>query len=207
MSITFDCPWCGKRLSAKPSLAGREMKCPKCRGDVKVPLESKGAKQGHAQEHGHADHGMLLAPSKHGHEDLVDMTAMVDIVFFLLIFFMVTSITAQQSVIGLPSPESSSSAPSTQAAPDFANDPSFINVAIEADDTVWVEDEQVFGRQDLRVKLRSIRDGDFQPSGMMITGSPEASHGQLVMVLDAGADAGLGELRFTVSDATDMSGK
>ena len=204
-SINFACPYCGKGLAAKPTAAGREMKCPKCRSDIKVPAESQPGAHAGADDHGSSGHGMLLTESKHaGHEDLIDMTAMVDIVFFLLIFFMVTSITALESVIGLPSPQSSTAAPSAEAAPDYANDPSYITIAIEADDTIWVEDEQVFGRQDLRVKLRSLRDSDFQPTGLMIVGNPEASHGQLVMVLDAGADAGMEEMRFTVSESSEI---
>ena len=38
-------------------------------------------------------------------EDLVDMTAMVDIVFFVLIFFMVTSMEGVYSSINMPSPD------------------------------------------------------------------------------------------------------
>lgn len=204
-SISFACPYCGKRLAAKPSLAGREMKCPKCRADIVVPAEDQTSVHAVEDDYGSSGHGMQLAATKHPHqEDLIDMTAMVDIVFFLLIFFMVTSITALESVIGLPSPQSSTAAPSSQAAPDYANDPSYITIAIEADDTIWVEDEQVFGRQDLRVKLRNLRDGDFQPTGLMIVGNPEASHGQLVLVLDAGADAGMEEMRFSVSESSEI---
>ena len=35
------------------------------------------------------------------HEDLIDMTAMVDIVFFLLIFFLVTSMQSIEAVISI----------------------------------------------------------------------------------------------------------
>ena len=41
------------------------------------------------------------------HKDLIDMTAMVDIVFFLLIFFLVTSMQSIEAVINLPSPQAS----------------------------------------------------------------------------------------------------
>ena len=198
MSITFSCPRCGAQLAARDSRAGQQTTCAKCQAAVTVPPPDPG-REGDAAD----DHGFLLMPSERKkHEDLIDMTAMVDIVFFLLIFFMVTSMQALESVIGLPSPQSSSAAPSATAAPDYANDPSFITVTIEADDTIWVEDEQVFGRQDLRIKLRNLRDEGFQPTGMMVIGNPEASHGQLVIVLDAGVDAGLEELRFSVANAS-----
>ena len=47
-------------------------------------------------------------PSTGKHEDLIDMTAMVDIVFFLLIFFLVTSMQSLESVINLPAPQTPS---------------------------------------------------------------------------------------------------
>ena len=49
-----------------------------------------------------------MAVKKPIFEDLVDMTAMVDIVFFLLIFFMVTSMQGTFSSIRMPAPDSES---------------------------------------------------------------------------------------------------
>jgi len=202
MSFSFSCPYCGKQLVAKPSLAGQERTCPQCRATITVPAAAGSAAPRPTPNHGAADHAFLLIPSGiQQKENLIDMTAMVDIVFFLLIFFMVTSIQALESVIDLPSPQSASSAPSAQTAPDYANDPSYITITIEADDTVWVEDEQVFGGQDLRVKLRHLGDEGYHPNSMLVVGHPEASHGTLVMVLDAGADVSMEDVRFSVSEA------
>ena len=207
MNITFFCPSCEKQLSARPTAAGQERTCPQCRAKVTVPAESQTRRGKSGPKHDASDHSMLLVPPSAEHqENLIDMTAMVDIVFFLLIFFMVTSIQALQSVIGLPTPQSSSAAPSAQTVTDIANDPSYVTVRIEDDDTVWVEEEQAFGPQDLRVKLRQLGDDTFQPTGMMVVGNPEASHGTLVMVLDAGADAGMQDLRFSVSEDPDAVG-
>jgi hypothetical protein len=50
------------------------------------------------EEHGEG----LIGHKDHPHEDLIDMTPMVDIVFFLLIFFLTTSMTALQAVMNLP---------------------------------------------------------------------------------------------------------
>jgi biopolymer transport protein ExbD len=203
MKLRFSCPLCGKQLAANPSIAGKEVSCPKCRASVRVPTESTAA-AAKVDECAAADHGSsLVRPAGGGHEDLIDMTAMVDIVFFLLIFFMVTSIQALESVIGLPTPQTSNAAPSAQVVADVANDPSFITVTIEADDTIWVEEEQAFGGQDLRVKLRNLREQDFQPTGMIVLGHPDASHASLVTVLDAGTDAGLTDLRFSVTESLD----
>lgn len=204
MTISFACPVCGKKLSAPEASVGRERTCPKCRASIKVPTAEQAAKRRPVDDaHASSPHSLLGHSGGEHEEDLIDMTAMVDIVFFLLIFFMVTSLSAVESVIGLPQPQKKTSAPVAQAAPDLANDPSFVAVAIEADDTVWVEDEQVFGSQSLRVKLRDLRNRDFQPTGLMITCNPKASHGTAVMVLDSGADVGMEDMRLAVTDAVE----
>jgi len=204
MTISFACPLCGKKLSAPEALVGRERTCPKCRASIKVPTAEEAARRKQSSDaHASSPHSLFASSGSEHEEDLIDMTAMVDIVFFLLIFFMVTSLTSMESVIGLPPLQKKTSAPVATAAPDLANDPSFVAVAIESDDTVWVEDEQVFGSQGLRVKLRDLRERDFQPTGMVITCNPKASHGTVVMVLDAGADVGFGDMRLAVTDGTE----
>jgi biopolymer transport protein ExbD len=204
LSYSFACPRCGKKLVANASMVGQERVCPnpECRAKLRVPAEGAKTVEAGAKTEGASEHGLLLLPHrKKGHEDLIDMTAMVDIVFFLLIFFMVTSIQALESVIELPAPQAASSTPSIAAA-DPANDPSVVFVTIEADDTVWVDEERVYGDQDLRVKLRKLRDDGME--SIFIMGHPEASHGMLVMVLDAGTDAGMGDVRFSVSENLEL---
>jgi biopolymer transport protein ExbD len=147
-------------------------------------------------------HAMLLVKPVAAHQhDLIDMTAMVDIVFFLLIFFMVTTMQSLEAVIGLPTPQAQAS--SAVSVTDFANDPNYVTVTIDEDDAVWLDDEQVFGAQDLRTRLRAERKRDDLLTGMLVVGSPEASHGTFVMVLDAGADAGITELMFSVQEEID----
>jgi biopolymer transport protein ExbD len=216
MNIRFQCMHCGKTLSAPPTAAGRKLKCPGCRLEVTVPTAdssvaaSKAATATPANrvtpadgEELPSDHPLLLfGPRGAGHADLIDMTAMVDIVFFLLIFFMVTSMQALEAVIHLPTPQASENASSTvQAVPDYANDPSYVVVTIDADDAVFVEDgEEAMSEQDLRAKLRAaLREGD--RDGILIKGAGDATHGKFVMVLDAGADAGVKELLFSVDQS------
>jgi hypothetical protein len=48
-SIRFPCPQCGKKLAAKPRLAGRQLPCPSCKSAVTVPdepAEAAASKQG-----------------------------------------------------------------------------------------------------------------------------------------------------------------
>ncbi len=138
------------------------------------------------------------------HKDLIDMTAMVDIVFFLLIFFLVTSMQAIQAVIGLPTPQASANASSVQAIPDIANDPTYVVVTIDADDSVYVDDEEALSEQDLRAKLRAAHK-EHDKDGLMINGAADSTNGKFVMVLDAGADAGMKDIMFSVPQGDDAS--
>jgi len=144
-------------------------------------------------------------PKRTEHRDLIDMTAMVDIVFFLLIFFLVTSMQSLEAVINLPAMQAPASAPdSVQAVPDLSNDTNQVMVTIDADDAIWVEDEEVLSEQDLRSKLRNARQKVDRPS-MMVKCSPESTHGTFVSVLDAGADVGMTEIQFSVPRMDDAS--
>jgi biopolymer transport protein ExbD len=207
--LKFTCPGCGRNLSAPESAAGRMSACPKCGTKVTVPTLAPTAKPVHkpAAKELATEHGLLLVP--HGsthHAELIDMTAMVDIVFFLLIFFLVTSMQSLESVINLPSPQNSSGASATAQPTDYINDPTFIVVTIDEDDIVYVEEEEVYGDQNLRSKLRAARREDAELTGMLVVGDPEATHGTLVGVLDAGADAGIKELLFSVSEQPEETG-
>ncbi len=208
MKIKFACPYCGKKLSASESSAGREKTCPNCRGRVKVPsfeTAARAAKLGGAKRRTASDHPLLLMPQRTQHRDLIDMTAMVDIVFFLLIFFLVTSMQSIEAVINLPAPQPPASArDSVQAVPDVSNDPNYVVVTIDADDAVWVEDEEALSEQDLRSKLRAARQKD-ERSGMLIKAAGESTHGTFVSVLDAGADAGMTDIQFSVPHTEESS--
>ena len=143
---------------------------------------------------------LVLPPQSH-QEDLIDMTAMVDIVFFLLIFFMVTSLQAIEAVMNLPTPQSAEGGVSTsRSVADLENDPSYITVRIEDDDSIWVEDTQVFNDQELARRLRTARKESDGPRSLLVIGDADASHGSAVRVFDAGAGAGVNSISLIVQE-------
>ena len=146
-----------------------------------------------------------LVPPHRGHpDDLIDMTAMVDIVFFLLIFFLVTSLQALESVMDMPTPQSAEGGISTsKTMADLENDPNYITVRIEDDDSIWVEDTQVFNDQELGVRLRAARKESGGPRSLLVIGDADASHGAAVRVFDAGASAGVNGISLVVQDKAD----
>lgn len=134
-------------------------------------------------------------------EDLVDMTAMVDIVFFVLIFFMVTSMEGSYSSIKMPTPDPQKTASSgRRSVSEFDNDKEYVVVRIDRENTVWLNDSEVQGEQELLVRLRELRHSGSAPSHMLVLGNSEAKHGKVVMVLDAGSDAGMEEVQLAVDD-------
>jgi biopolymer transport protein ExbD len=143
----------------------------------------------------------LLLPAQKPPEDLIDMTAMVDIVFFLLIFFMVTSLQALEAVMNMPTPQSAEGgAVSSRSVSDLENDPNYITVRIEDDDSIWVEDTQVFNDQELALRLRSLRRESDGPRSLLVIGDADASHGSAVRVFDAGAGAGVNGISLIVQE-------
>jgi biopolymer transport protein ExbD len=151
---------------------------------------------------------MPSRPKPPDHEDLIDMTAMVDIVFFLLIFFMVASLAAQQASIKVPSPEPSdkpSTAPvANRSIADYESDEDYVIVRIDSDNLVWVEDLETRTPADLAVRLRDELSGrGSNPDGahkMLVVAHGSAHHGTGVMVLDTGHEVGMEEVRLKVVD-------
>jgi len=147
------------------------------------------------------DDGPLLPPFRGHPEDLIDMTAMVDIVFFLLIFFLVTSLQALESVMNLPTPQSGEPGVTTgKSVAELENDPNFITVRIEDDDSIWVENTQVFNDQELALRIRTARQESSGPRSLLVIGDADASHGTAVRVFDAGADAGVSGISLVVQE-------
>jgi biopolymer transport protein ExbD/DNA-directed RNA polymerase subunit RPC12/RpoP len=142
-----------------------------------------------------------LPPHRPHPEDLIDMTAMVDIVFFLLIFFLVTSLQSLESVMNMPTPQSAEGGASAgRTVADLENDPNYITVRIEDDDSIWVEDTQVFNDQDLGARLRTAQKAADRPRSLLVLGSADASHGAAVRVFDAGAGAGVNNISLLVQE-------
>ena len=143
---------------------------------------------------------LILPPQSH-QEDLIDMTAMVDIVFFLLIFFMVTSLQALEAVMNMPTPQSAEGGAATsRSVADLENDPNYITVRIEDDDSIWVEDTQVFNDHELALRLRSARKESEGSRSLLVIGDADASHGAAVRVFDAGAGAGVNGISLVVQE-------
>jgi biopolymer transport protein ExbD len=134
-------------------------------------------------------------------EELIDMTAMVDIVFFLLIFFLVTSMNSLDSSIPMPAPDpQKGQAREPKSIEAIEADDSYVVVRIDRNDKISVEGSDVRNERDLMFKLRDHRMGSAHPDKLLVIGHGDATHGSVVMVLDAGRDLGMDQVRLTVQD-------
>ena len=195
MAIKHACPRCGSVNVFPDSSAGRTTTCPECAGPLELPAQ---AGEAAAPEEEEREERPLLAAKGESLKvhDLVDMTAMVDIVFFLLIFFLVTSMQGVASTIGLPNPDPKQAGKS--AAPAAAS--AYVTVRVDHDSMIWLEGDEVTSEQELRTKLREAREGGSGSSKMAVVANGDAQYSTIVMVMDAGNDAGMEEIRLAVVD-------
>jgi biopolymer transport protein ExbD len=144
----------------------------------------------------------MSSPKRLAVEDLVDMTAMVDIVFFVLIFFMVTSMQGVYSSISMPTPDPQKVASQGRRSVSEFEKADFVIVRIDRDNTVWLNDREIPGEDgvELLVQLRALRQAGSASNKMLVMGNSEAKHGTVVMVLDAGSEAGMDEMQLAVDD-------
>ena len=235
--ISFKCDNCGRKLKIGDEHAGRKGQCPRCGNTIVVPLPAGSSSSLSASASRSFSKSLSKSVSRSGllsgeqpavkkkragprpplaasgsgrleFKEMIDMTAMVDIVFFLLIFFMVTSMNSQQASIEMPTPApptgATGKATARRTVEDFDNDGDFVVVRIDADDTVWVEDSVAMSQADVSAKLRQAMRGEGRRSDearkMLVVGHSEASHGAAVMVMDAGHAVGIDDVRLAVKD-------
>src|SRR5712691_5570710 len=198
MLIEFECVSCGKPLAVPETAAGRKARCPHCRTTFAVPNGELNEDEDDDEDH--EDEGIHKPPRKEYHV-LVDMTAMVDIVFFLLIFFLMTSLYTLKPAIPMPPTEQSGSSGAVSMSADADRDE--VVVRIDEKDVVYVDEVAMPTAHDLKDKLDDIvRSGG--PTTLKITGSPDATHGTLVMIMDAGAAAGMQKVQLSIKSTEDF---
>ena len=122
-------------------------------------------------------------------ESSVDITPMLDVVFIMLIFFIVTATFVKESGIDIDKPS---------AATAIVQEKASILVAIDANNEVWINRRQV----DLR-SVRSIieRLHAENPKGtVVIQADKESINDTLVQVMDASRRAGVYNIALATSD-------
>lgn len=115
-------------------------------------------------------------------EPQINLTSLIDVVFLLLIFFMVTTTFVSTARLEIRLPEAGGDTVAEKQVP--------LEVAVAANNRVYVRGKPVAGdAQALRGALQVLAAGDFdQP--LRIRADGRASHQAVVQVMDAAAALG-----------------
>lgn len=128
----------------------------------------------------------------------LDLTAMVDVSFLLVLFFMITATyTLQQSInVPAPDPEQKKAQQAIQSLDDLRED--YIVVTINADNTLDVDGEPV--RADFKSLVERIRriNRESSRNELVIYANPAAFHETVVLVYDAANEVGMQRVRLAV---------
>ena len=200
MPVRVQCPECGEQLLAGDDRIGKNSTCPKCRTKFPVRAENESAEveDETEEEEDEGGGGIVLPASDNGkYEDLVDMTAMVDIVFFLLIFFMITTVSGVLSCIGMPPPKQDGAPAAAKRAADFDQDSECVTVRIDEQNRIFIDDVEYPTEADLHNRLFIARNAQAQK--LMVKAHGNAHNGTYVMVQDLGYEIGFEEFLLSVA--------
>lgn len=122
---------------------------------------------------------------KTGSEDVeINLTSLIDVVFLLIIFFMVTTTFQAKSGINLKLPESESQLPSEEI--------SRVTLSIRADGTIFLKDK-IVEEKNLPVELKGVA-GENKKVLLIIRADKSVPHGKVVTVMDYARNEGLTNL-------------
>ncbi|WP_308367500.1 MULTISPECIES: biopolymer transporter ExbD [unclassified Microbulbifer] len=123
-------------------------------------------------------------------QDGVNLTPLIDVVFLLLIFFMVSTTFTKESHLKLDLPEA--------AGPQADNPPSAIEVVINADGSYAVDGRALINKKlaTLKSALSEVSAGEYNRP-LVITADAIAQHQAVVRAMDAAGQLGFVHLSIT----------
>ncbi|BCR04802.1 hypothetical protein DESUT3_18710 [Desulfuromonas versatilis] len=114
----------------------------------------------------------------------VDLTPMVDVVFLLLIFFMISTTFVETPGISIKLPESGSQV--------VEKEPEEIKIYLAKDGQVFLKDAPI-SAENLQLRLREYG-GRAKEMTFLLLADKEAMHGRVVQLMDLAREAGFGKL-------------
>ena len=126
----------------------------------------------------------------------IDLTSLIDVVFMLLIFFMVTTSFDRIAQINVKLPQASSEQRETLTES--------IEVTVDADDQVYIRGQKLINTQlgTIREALReSVRTTEDVP--VVISADGKATHQAVIKIMDAARQAGLLRITFATRKLQD----
>jgi biopolymer transport protein ExbD len=125
----------------------------------------------------------------------IDLTSLIDVVFMLLIFFMLATTFMRETRISLDLPEASGT-----VAKDEAN---MIEISIDAKGAYFVNAKPLINNQMETVKQALAKvAGQNVKQPILISGDAKAPHQAVVTAMDAAGQLGFTELRIAAAKET-----
>ncbi len=120
----------------------------------------------------------------------VDLTPMLDVVFILLIFFIVTAVFLDEQALQLEPPPPNTDQPSEPLP--------VIIIRVDEDNLVFVNN-RVSDVNSVRANIERLR-AEKPNSAVIIQAHPEAKNGVIVRIRDQAAAAKIDKVNITLSD-------
>jgi biopolymer transport protein ExbD len=117
----------------------------------------------------------------------IDITPLVDIVFLLLIFFMVSSTFLEQPGIKLELPTAKTSAPQTARE---------LTIVVNSDNELYLNDQNIKWNQ-LEARLKSTLELNPSQKTLIIKADRAVPHGKVVNIMDTARTCGIKKLVVT----------
>ncbi|MBE0597946.1 MAG: biopolymer transporter ExbD [Desulfuromonadales bacterium] len=123
-------------------------------------------------------------------EPRLELTPMIDVVFLLLIFFMISTTFVETPGITIKLPESSAEA--------MEKEPQEIKIYLSREGEIWIGDERL-SQEELQVRLTGYG-SQAQEMTFLLLADREALHGRVVQLMDLAREAGFGKLAIATEE-------
>lgn len=135
---------------------------------------------------------MNLRPNKKGELDL-NITPLIDVVFLLLIFFMVSSTFEHKSEINVTLPKASTEYSETKLE--------VVNIAVDAQNRVFVNEQSLVNARliTIREAIRTAAEGFDDPT-IIISADKDAAHQSVVRIMDAARQLEMTKITFSTQE-------
>jgi biopolymer transport protein ExbD len=128
----------------------------------------------------------------------INLTPLIDVVFLILIFFMVTTTFTKETRLLINLPEASGQVADSS--------PATLELVIAKDGSYAVNGQNLINR-DIKTIMAALRDasGDNADIPLVITADAEATHQAVITAMDAAGRLGFNQLNIATQQADDAS--
>ena len=122
-----------------------------------------------------------LSMGHDGDGDEINLTPMLDVVFIMLIFFIVTASFVKEAGIDVNRPD----APVTETKPEDAN----ILIVVDANDDIWI-DRRIIDPRAVRANIERLH-AENPKGSVVIQPNKQSTNKMLVTIMDSARSAGV----------------